>query len=415
LRVFGCLAFIRVPKEKRRKWDSQAIQGIFIGYCSTTKQYRVYDPVTARLHTSRDVVFRENDRYALLQQTESVSKDIAFFEYQNNDEDWSIQRRQMVLPAAEPADSEKRAGPILVEEPEVQPRIARPPRPIIIKPAASAKTERSLLRELKGLKEGFVPGMSLSQESEESGRSHRRTRSEYRREPPGGFSGMIMAAISGPEPRTRTFKEAMSSENYEEWKTTYEKESRCPTAKVSGVLTTADGHPKIKGSEALGKSSGERLEVPMTSDVGCSKIEVSEAPGSLRGGTALGRQLECHSCRARLRGRDPKVKGSEAPAKSSGERHSLPVSPTGYMIAMKQLLRYLAGTVDWKLRIGSHGYGPNDESIYMPYADADYVCWAGGFRECEDWGHVADGLTKALPLPAHREFCKTLGMHGSGL
>jgi len=44
LRVFGCLAFIRVPKEKRRKWDSQAIQGIFIGYCSTTKQYRVYGP-----------------------------------------------------------------------------------------------------------------------------------------------------------------------------------------------------------------------------------------------------------------------------------------------------------------------------------------------------------------------------------
>jgi hypothetical protein len=28
---------------------------------------------------------------------------------------------------------------------------------------------------------------------------------------------------------------------------------------------------------------------------------------------------------------------------------------------------------------------------------------------------LADGLTKALPLPAHREFCKALGMHGSGL
>jgi hypothetical protein len=68
LRVFGCLAFIRAPKEKRRKWDNQAIQGIFIGYYSTTKQYRVYDPATARLHTSRDVVFRENDRYVLLQQ-----------------------------------------------------------------------------------------------------------------------------------------------------------------------------------------------------------------------------------------------------------------------------------------------------------------------------------------------------------
>jgi hypothetical protein len=28
---------------------------------------------------------------------------------------------------------------------------------------------------------------------------------------------------------------------------------------------------------------------------------------------------------------------------------------------------------------------------------------------------LADGLTKALALPAHREFCKTLEVHGSGL
>jgi hypothetical protein len=171
-------------------------------------------------------------------------------------------------------------------------------------------------------------------------------------------------------------------------------------------MTSDVGFSEIKVSKAPGKSSGEhievkawesnlvssapgeRLEVPITSDVGCSKIKVSEAPGSLRGGTALGRQLECHSCRARLRGRDSKIIGSEAPGKSSGECHSLPVSPTGHMIAMKQLLRYLAGTVDWKLQIGGHGYGPKDESIYMPYADADYECWAGGFGVCEDWGHV---------------------------
>jgi hypothetical protein len=52
---------------------------------------------------------------------------------------------------------------------------------------------------------------------------------------------------------------------------------------VSGVLATADGHPKVKGSEAPGKSSGERPEVPITSDVGCSKIKVSEAPAKSSG------------------------------------------------------------------------------------------------------------------------------------
>jgi hypothetical protein len=161
----------------------------------------------------------------------------------------------MALPAEKPAED-------LVEEPEIQPRLARPPRPIVSPPAGeggvfsvpvidppvvSIKKERSLLRELKGLKEGFAPGMSLS-EDEGSSRSHRHTRSEYRREPPGGFSGMIIAAISGTEPRT--------------WK-----ESRClskilgvrPTVDVSGVPKTADGHPKIKGSEAPGKSSGKHI------------------------------------------------------------------------------------------------------------------------------------------------------------
>jgi hypothetical protein len=35
-------AFLRGLKEKSRKWNSQAIQGIFIRYCSTTNG--VYDP-----------------------------------------------------------------------------------------------------------------------------------------------------------------------------------------------------------------------------------------------------------------------------------------------------------------------------------------------------------------------------------
>jgi hypothetical protein len=61
LRVFRCLAFIHVPKEKIRKWDSKATQGIIIGYCLTTKQYRVYGSLTMCLHISRDVSFRESD------------------------------------------------------------------------------------------------------------------------------------------------------------------------------------------------------------------------------------------------------------------------------------------------------------------------------------------------------------------
>ena len=63
LRVFGCLAFVHVPKEKRKKLDYRATPGIFVGYSISTKQYFVYDSLARTLHRSRDVVFREGKRY----------------------------------------------------------------------------------------------------------------------------------------------------------------------------------------------------------------------------------------------------------------------------------------------------------------------------------------------------------------
>jgi len=60
--VFGCLAFVHVPKEKRKKLDYRATPGIFVGYSISTTQYFVYDPLAKTLHRSRDVVFREVKR-----------------------------------------------------------------------------------------------------------------------------------------------------------------------------------------------------------------------------------------------------------------------------------------------------------------------------------------------------------------
>jgi hypothetical protein len=45
LRVFGCLAYARVPKESREnKLVPTAVQCVFIGYKATARQYRLYDP-----------------------------------------------------------------------------------------------------------------------------------------------------------------------------------------------------------------------------------------------------------------------------------------------------------------------------------------------------------------------------------
>jgi transposase InsO family protein len=63
LRVFGCLAF---TKELGHidKLDDRSTPGVFIGYAEGSKAYRILDPATLRVRTTRDVVFDEGRRWA---------------------------------------------------------------------------------------------------------------------------------------------------------------------------------------------------------------------------------------------------------------------------------------------------------------------------------------------------------------
>ena len=61
LRIFGCKAFAHIPKEDRKKLDSKAIRCNFIGYCSSYKAYRLFNPSTHKMFVSRDVKFHEQD------------------------------------------------------------------------------------------------------------------------------------------------------------------------------------------------------------------------------------------------------------------------------------------------------------------------------------------------------------------
>ena len=42
LKIFGCLVYIHVPKEKRTKLDPSGKKGIFVGYCEVSKAFRIY-------------------------------------------------------------------------------------------------------------------------------------------------------------------------------------------------------------------------------------------------------------------------------------------------------------------------------------------------------------------------------------
>ncbi|GAA0149006.1 transmembrane signal receptor [Lithospermum erythrorhizon] len=60
LRTFGCLCFATVCSPSSDKFAHRSYKGIFIGYSSVHKEYKVYNPITHKINMSRDVTFHEN-------------------------------------------------------------------------------------------------------------------------------------------------------------------------------------------------------------------------------------------------------------------------------------------------------------------------------------------------------------------
>jgi len=60
LRVFGYIAYVHDPNEKRSKLDPKVEKCIFIRYYSLEqKGYRCFNPSTRKLQVSKNVVFDE--------------------------------------------------------------------------------------------------------------------------------------------------------------------------------------------------------------------------------------------------------------------------------------------------------------------------------------------------------------------
>jgi hypothetical protein len=60
LKIFGCLVFIHIPKEKRKKLEPSGKKGIFVGYCEVSNAFRIYIPGHRHIEIRRDVTFDED-------------------------------------------------------------------------------------------------------------------------------------------------------------------------------------------------------------------------------------------------------------------------------------------------------------------------------------------------------------------
>ena len=63
LRIFRCLVYIHMPKEKRTKLEPSRRKGIFVGYSERSKAYRIYFPGFKKIDISRDVTFDKDSAY----------------------------------------------------------------------------------------------------------------------------------------------------------------------------------------------------------------------------------------------------------------------------------------------------------------------------------------------------------------
>ena len=57
--MFGCDAYVHVPKEQRTKLDFKSKRCIFLGYGEDQYGFRLWDPVVQKVVRSRDVIFNE--------------------------------------------------------------------------------------------------------------------------------------------------------------------------------------------------------------------------------------------------------------------------------------------------------------------------------------------------------------------
>lgn len=75
-RVFGCLAHVHVPDQKRKKLDDKSIQCVFLGVSEESKAYRLLNPVTKIVTVSRDVIFEEEKGWNWGRTLEEIKQDV---------------------------------------------------------------------------------------------------------------------------------------------------------------------------------------------------------------------------------------------------------------------------------------------------------------------------------------------------
>jgi hypothetical protein len=151
LKVFGCVAYIKRPRPHLSKLEDRGQKVVFIGYQDGSKAYRFYDPVTERVHISRNAVFNEGARWDWGRAMDTV--DMHPFTVV---EEYELWRQQVEGSALEPVSPEARTPAPLALSPHSPstpstpaPRTVSPMAPSASATASSPSTPQALRTKIK--------------------------------------------------------------------------------------------------------------------------------------------------------------------------------------------------------------------------------------------------------------------------
>ncbi|KAJ9542210.1 LOW QUALITY PROTEIN: hypothetical protein OSB04_028716 [Centaurea solstitialis] len=75
LRIFGCIAYAKVPSQHLTKLDDRSIRMVYLGSEPGSKAYRLFDPLKNRICVSRDVKFKEDETWNWEEYTKDYNLD----------------------------------------------------------------------------------------------------------------------------------------------------------------------------------------------------------------------------------------------------------------------------------------------------------------------------------------------------
>ncbi|KAL0323709.1 UNVERIFIED_CONTAM: Retrovirus-related Pol polyprotein from transposon TNT 1-94 [Sesamum calycinum] len=121
LRVFGSICYVHIP-EKRHKLEEKTEKGIFLGYSTQSKGYRIYNLKTKKLIISRDVEFDEDamwnwDEEKVERQSVMIPKETPPQQQEEGTDQAEMERRSQQAPG-----SPRRPPPSEEIEEETPPR-----------------------------------------------------------------------------------------------------------------------------------------------------------------------------------------------------------------------------------------------------------------------------------------------------